>query len=328
MPLYLVGDIWYINIQHRGQRIRESTRTSDRQEAQEYHDRRKAELWRTVEFGDPAPREFREAIVSWLKEKPRDLSDRYRLNALPAWLLRRRLSALTTQVLDEAIAHMGPSSYNRTANLLTAILNHAAGRGWMVTVPKLPRRKVDDKRVRWLTAEEWDRLRAALPQPWERMARFSVSTGLRENNVLGLRWDQIDRSRRVAWIHSDEAKGRDAIGVPLNADAMAVLAEIDPEASPWVFPNPVTGRPYYKASGRTWYRATKEAGLEGVRWHDLRHTFAAWAVMNGVSLQELMDLGGWKSYSMVLRYAHLSPEHLATAASRIKPVGNLKAYGK
>jgi len=56
----------------------------------------------------------------------------------------------------------------------------------------------------------------------------------------------------------------------------------------------------------------------GVRFHDLRHTWASWHVMSGTSLQELMELGGWKSYDMVLRYAHLAPEHLSTAAQRIE----------
>ena len=54
------------------------------------------------------------------------------------------------------------------------------------------------------------------------------------------------------------------------------------------------------------------------RFHDLRHTWASWHVMHGTSLQELMELGGWKSYEMVLRYAHLAPEHLADAAARIE----------
>jgi integrase len=49
------------------------------------------------------------------------------------------------------------------------------------------------------------------------------------------------------------------------------------------------------------------------RFHDLCHTWASWHVMHGTSLQELMELGGWKSYEMVLRYAHLAPEHLADA---------------
>lgn len=53
------------------------------------------------------------------------------------------------------------------------------------------------------------------------------------------------------------------------------------------------------------------------RWHDLRHTWASWHVQNGTSLQELQQLGGWSSYEMVLRYAHLSSDHLKEAASRV-----------
>ena len=54
------------------------------------------------------------------------------------------------------------------------------------------------------------------------------------------------------------------------------------------------------------------------RFHDLRHTWASWHVMSGTSLQELMELAGCKSYEMVLRCAHLAPEHLSTAAQRIE----------
>jgi len=70
--------------------------------------------------------------------------------------------------------------------------------------------------------------------------------------------------------------------------------------------------------GSAWKRALKRSGIEDFRFHDLRHTWASWHVMNGTSLQELMELGGWKSFEMVLRYAHLAPEHLATAAARIE----------
>ena len=60
------------------------------------------------------------------------------------------------------------------------------------------------------------------------------------------------------------------------------------------------------------------AGITNFRFHDLRHTWASWHVTNGTSLQELMELGGWKSYEMVLRYAHLAPDHLSHAAARIE----------
>ena len=67
-----------------------------------------------------------------------------------------------------------------------------------------------------------------------------------------------------------------------------------------------------------WEAVTSALGIESFRFHDLRHTWASWHVMSGTSLQELMELGGWKSYEMVLRYAHLAPEHLSTAAQRIE----------
>jgi integrase len=62
-----------------------------------------------------------------------------------------------------------------------------------------------------------------------------------------------------------------------------------------------------RAVESAWERPLRRAGIEAFRSHDLLHTWASWHVMNGTSLQELMELGGWKSYEMVLRYAHLAP---------------------
>jgi integrase len=64
--------------------------------------------------------------------------------------------------------------------------------------------------------------------------------------------------------------------------------------------------------------AKQRAGIEDFRFHDLRHTWASWHVQSGTSLPELMELGGWKSYEMVLRYAHLAPEKLSFVAGRIE----------
>jgi integrase len=63
------------------------------------------------------------------------------------------------------------------------------------------------------------------------------------------------------------------------------------------------------AVGPAWDRSLARAGIENFRFHDLRHTWASWHVIGGTSLQELMEMGGCKSYEMVLRYAHLAPEH-------------------
>ena len=65
-------------------------------------------------------------------------------------------------------------------------------------------------------------------------------------------------------------------------------------------------------------KAVKAAKVGPCRWHDLRHSWASWAVQSGVTLQQLMLLGGWRSFSMVLRYAHLAPDQLAVAAGKIR----------
>ena len=148
------------------------------------------------------------------------------------------------------------------------------------------------------------------------MAQFSLATGLRQRNVSYLRWDQVDMNRRVAWIHPDQAKAGRAIGVPLNEDALGVLRARLGVHAVYVFTR--KGSPVDRCSTRAWKQAVVRAGIDrSFRWHDLRHTWASWHVQSGTRLQELMELGGWSSYEMVLRYAHLATDHLRDAASRI-----------
>jgi integrase len=79
------------------------------------------------------------------------------------------------------------------------------------------------RRIRWLKREEADRLLGILPPHQAALVRFSLATGLRERNVTRLEWSQVDLTRRVAWIHPDQAKAKKPIGVPLNDEAMVVL---------------------------------------------------------------------------------------------------------
>lgn len=71
-----------------------------------------------------------------------------------------------------------------------------------------------------------------------------------------------------------------------------------------------------------WQHALKRAGIEDFRWHDLRHTWATWQRQAGTPTHELQRLGGWRTSVMVERYAHLAPDQLAEAASRLDSVFN------
>ena len=121
--------------------------------------------------------------------------------------------------------------------------------------------------------------------------------------------------RQNAWIHADQAKTSKSISVPLNHQAIDVLRSRLGSHPRFVFT--YQDKPISRCNTRAWTKALKRAGIENFRWHDLRHTWASWHVQNGTSLQELQQLGGWSSFEMVLRYAHLSGDRLRNAANRI-----------
>ena len=147
------------------------------------------------------------------------------------------------------------------------------------------------------------------------MAEFSLATGLRQSNVSYLRWDQISLERRVARIEAPDVKNRKSLSVQLNNTAISVLNRRLGIDKTYAFT--YRGNPVARTTTKAWANALKRAGISDFRWHDLRHTWASWHVQRGTSLQELMELGGWSSYEMVLRYAHLASDHLQSAANRI-----------
>ena len=102
----------------------------------------------------------------------------------------------------------------------------------------------------------------------------------------------------------------------MNEDALDVLRRRLGRHGVYVFT--YNDRPVKQCSTVAWKRALERAGIEKTfRWHDLRHTWASWHVQGGTPLQELMELGSWASYDMVLRYAHLASDHLHGAARRL-----------
>src|SRR6266513_265099 len=128
-----------------------------------------------------------------------------------------------------------------------------------------------------------------------------------------LRWltsDRVDRARGVILL--DITKSGKRREVPLNRAADAVLARRGPRDVGLVF-----GSRNWDRFRTAWENAIIRAKLTDLHWHDLRHTFASWAVQRGATLQEVKELLGHGSLAMVMRYAHLSPEHLRRAVARL-----------
>ena len=189
---------------------------------------------------------------------------------------------------------------------------------WVEKVPKVKFFKETSSRERSLTVSQAKSLLAELPEHQREVVLFTLATGLRQSNVLRLEWGQVNLEQRHAWIHGWQSKNRHPIAVPLNDAAIAVLRRQEGKHSERVFT--FRGKPLNSANSTAWRAALKRAGIDDFRWHDLRHTWATWQRQAGTPTHELQRLGGWRTGAMVERYAHLAPDQLAVAASRLDAV--------
>ena len=344
MSLYTRGTIYWCEWKIRGKKIRESAGTSDKDAAQEYHDRRRAELWREDKLGDVSIAKWEAAVLEWVEEhaihKGSFETDRVRLLWINKRLSGKLITEISTDVMlklrTELIKTRAASTANRFLAIVSAVLNYAHAKGKLAGVPKIPYLAENNDRFVWITREQSNRFIAALPPHLSAMTRFVLCTGLRRANVTGLMWKNIDIERKVAWIWPDEAKAGKAIPVPLNADAIALLQEqaerkkklkkITVDDSNYVFT--FRGMKIERTTTKAWYQAieTVNAALLAEKkslidpeftFHGLRHTWASWHVMSGTPLSVLKELGGWASLDMVERYAHLAPDFVASYAENI-----------
>ncbi|MBJ9121006.1 site-specific integrase [Citrobacter koseri] len=271
MSLFRRGEIWYASYSlPGGKRIKESLGTTDKRQAQELHDKRKAELWRVDRLGDFPDVTFEEACLRWLEEKADKKSLDTDKGRMGFWLEHFegvRLKDITEAKIYAAVSRMQnrkakeiwqqkvaiairkgkePPVYEakpvttstkaKHLALMKAILR-AAERDWKwlekAPVIKIP--SVRNKRVRWLEREEAIRLIDECPEPLKSVVKFALATGLRKSNIMNLEWQQIDMQRRVAWVNPEDSKSNRAIGVALNDTACRVLRHQIGNHNKWVF---------------------------------------------------------------------------------------------
>ena len=271
MSIFRRGEIWYASYSlPGGKRIKESLGTEDKRQAQELHDKRKAELWRVDRMGDFPDVTFEEACLRWLEEKAdkksldtdkgrigfwlehfegvkiKDITEA-KIYAAVSRMQNRKAKEIWQQRVDAA-ARKGndapafeakpvtTSTKAKHLALMKAILR-AAERDWKwlekAPVIKIP--SVRNKRVRWLEHEEAKRLIDECPEPLKSVVKFALATGLRRSNIINLEWQQIDMQRRVAWVNPEDSKSNRAIGVALNDTACKVLRDQIGNHHKWVF---------------------------------------------------------------------------------------------
>lgn len=260
--------------------------------------------------------------MCWLEEtthKRTHKQDIAMLRWLDPYLRNTELDKINRDLIETTMTNKPqakPATINRYLALIRSILTKAHREWeWIDKVPPFRMRPEPKHRVRWLSQEEAKRLLSCLPQHLADAAEFTLATGLRQSNCLNLQWSQIDMARKIAWIYADQAKGKKDLAVPLNQSAIKILQRRFSKHHLHVFT--YAGKPLKGVDSETWKRTLKKANIKNFRWHDLRHTWATWHIMAGTDLRTLMELGGWSSYEMVLRYAHMSRHRLHDAAHNI-----------
>ncbi len=214
---------------------------------------------------------------------------------------------------------LSAAGVNRPLALLRHLLRLACEEwGALAAVPKIRTEKEPQGRLRWLAEEEAGRLldacRVSRNRALADLVEFSLLTGVRRGEALGLTWDRVDRARGA--IRLELTKSGRRREVPLGSNADTVLARRwTPGAKGYVF------------SSRNWHSfrsaceaALDAAGIESFRFHDLRHTFASWLVQRGRTLKEVQEALGHQTIAMTMRYSHLAPDHLRAAVAALDGV--------
>lgn len=210
------------------------------------------------------------------------------------------------------------STSNRELALLKRMFHLASDWGYSADNPvakvKLFSER-DNLKERVLTADEETKLLAHCAPHLLPIVVFALNTGMRRGEILGLRWDQIDASGRSARVTRTKG-GRDRI-VPLN-DAAAGVIKVQRKTShgSYVFPS-MKGREFMRTVDHSFGRACRLAGIVGLRFHDLRHTFATRLIRRGADIITVQALLGHYAVTMTQRYTHTGADEKRRAVERL-----------
>lgn len=239
----------------------------------------------------------------------------------------RKLAGIERQDVEDWLCGLSsgglaPATCNRALSVFKTLCHEAALRGFMPAGQSpcagVSPLKVHTLRERYLTKEEAQKLMRRLEQsirPEAGALRLLLLTGARKNEILRARWENVRTDLRLLIVPLSKS-GRPR-HIPLSEAAVAVLRALPRvPGSPWLFPGKAPEKPLSDLY-LFWNRIRRELGLDGVRIHDLRHSYASFLVNSGHSLYEVQKLLGHSDPRTTMRYAHLGQAQLLAAAETV-----------
>jgi integrase len=327
--LQIRNGVWYIDKIYRGQRLSGSTGTSSLREAEACLAQQLTELRRRIEQPQRPSHTFTVAATRYLNEHASQKSIGRAAIAL-GWI-----QPVIGHLPIEQI-HMGtlegyfsgrlrtvtPGTVNREITVIRRILSLAAtrwrnadGTPWLTSPAQIANIPDHPRPPRPITWPEQARLFQALPGYLATMALFAVNTGLRDQELCGLRWDWERPLSSVFILPATVTKnGRERI-VPLNAIARRIIDSARRTHTEYAFT--YEGHRLDRMNNRAWKKARLQAGLPEVRVHDLRHTFGMRLRAAGVSFEDRQDLLGHHAGRITTHYSRAEIARLIECVERL-----------
>lgn len=225
-------------------------------------------------------------------------------------------AAIIADYRDRRMVEVGAGTIRRELSLLNHMLD-LARREWGILLAANPvadvaKPRLNNARTRRLKADEWVALRRSLEKSRNPLmisfVRMAIETALRRGELLDLRWSRIDWQASTA--HIPRTKTDRSRTIPLTPAALRLLESLS-RGEDRVFP--------FSANSvkLAWVRATKRAGIVGLRFHDLRHEAVSSFFEMGLSMPEVALISGHRDPRMLFRYTHLEPANLARKLGRL-----------
>jgi len=331
--IYQRGRVWWIKFYDNGRPRYESSRSEMETDAKRLLSLR---LGQVVEGKCPAP----EAQRTKFEDLALDLENEYRANGrrslghLLARIRRLRRYFGSMRAANVTTGHVWgyivkrqekgakPATINRELAALKRMFSLAAkayppkvGR-----VPYIPTLEENNARRGFFEYEEFEKVRAVLPEHLKPLVTFAYHTGWRKSEINSLTWDQVDLHTGTVRLEPGTTKNKQPRMIFLSGELLDMMQrqremrDLLYPACPWVF---FHGGRQIKSFRRSWHTACRKAGLEGKILHDFRRSAIRNMVRAGIPERVAMDLSGHKTRSVFERYNIVSETDRLEAANRL-----------
>jgi integrase len=277
-----------------------------------------------ITFADIA----KEAVEWYVGHKKKDLRNvTGRMQFLVAEFGEQSADKITTGQIDSWISshkEWSPATGNRYKALMSKTFKLALASRKVTTNPArlVEQRSESSGHVRYLLDDEEAALRKVMKRRYQchiPSLDVAIYTGMRKTEQFSLTWDCVDLKDKE--IHLDKTKNGSSRTIPIHpecAKAFETLATESHKQTDRVFKSS-RGQPLNNP--RKWFEtAIADAKIDGLRWHDLRHTFCSRLAMADVPIRTIADLAGHKTISMAMRYSHLSKSHKQSSIEKLGPI--------